>query len=330
MRFRVVSVFALHLVLAAACNNDNPVSPGFAPAPEAPTLTCPADLTESGVTGSSRTVTYAAPVLSGGHPPVTVSCTPSSGSEFPIGATLVTCNGVDGLAQQRTCAFTVTLRPLVLTVTKFVAFGDSLTEGENGFEPNGPCPTRAGVQCLDVPNAYPTVLQRLLRDDFPAQTPTVINAGVSGNRAQDDVARLPGVLSQHQPGALLILHGFNDLRREGAEAVTEVVGAIRDQIRIARQAGVQHVFVSTLVPPGTGFRMIDVQDIQEVNDGLRQMVPAEGARIVDAYPLFLGRESTLIAPDGLHLTPQGYRVLAEAFAAAIRSAATAVPARRKP
>jgi lysophospholipase L1-like esterase len=53
------------------------------------------------------------------------------------------------------------------------------------------------------------------------------------------------------------------------------------------------------------------------------VVPAEGARLVDAYPLFLGRESSLIMGDGLHLTPQGYRVLAEAFATAIRETASA-------
>ena len=315
----------LALPFASACSNDNPVSPGFAPVPAAPTLGCPANLTQTGVVGSSRAVNYPLPSLSGGHPPVTVSCTPSSGNEFPLGATLVTCNGRDALNQQRTCAFTVTLTPLLLGVTKFVAFGDSLTEGENGVEPNGPCPTGGRVLCLDIPNAYPNVLARRLRDDFPTQTTTVVNAGISGNRAQDDVARLPGVLSEHQPGALLILHGFNDLRRDGADAVTEVVGAIRDQIEIAREAGVRHVFVSTLLPPGTGFRMIDLEDIQEVNDGLRQMVPAEGARLVDIFPLFLGQESTLIAADGLHLTPAGYRVLAEAFYAAIRDALTATP-----
>jgi acyl-CoA thioesterase-1 len=306
----------------AACSNDNPVAPGFAPTPDAPGLACPADVDVPGVTGSSRTIGYAPPALQGGYPPVTVSCTPSSGAAFPLGATLVTCTARDSLDQQRACAFTVTLTPLQLLAAKFVAFGDSLTEGENGSEPNGPCPASARVQCLDIPNAYPTVLQRLLRDDFPSQTIDVINAGISGNRVEDDVARLPGVLSQHRPDAVLILHGFNDLRRDGEAAVTEVIGAIRDLIRISQQAGVQHVFVSTVLPPGDGFRMIEPEPILEVNDGLRQMVPAEGARLVDAHPLFVGREAMLIAADGLHLTPAGYRVLAEAFFAAIESSLT--------
>jgi lysophospholipase L1-like esterase len=317
-------LFATFVVLAvsAACGNDQPVAPGFAPPPGAPSLTCPGDRTEAGVTGSSRVLTYSEPSPSGGHPPVTSSCTPASGSTFPLGTTLVTCLARDSLNQQRTCSFTVTLTPLKLTAMTFVTFGDSLTEGENGEDGDGPCPASARIQCIDVPNAYPAVLARLLRDAFPTQSVSVINEGISGRTALADVARLPAVLDEHEPDALLILHGFNDLRGGGPDAVTDVVAAIRDQIRIARDEGVPHVYVSTLLPPGAGFRMIEPEIIEEVNAGLRQMVPAEGARLVETYPRFVGREATLIAPDGLHLTAAGNQVLAESFFDAIASTLT--------
>ena len=315
------SLFVVVLVatLGLGCGNDNPIAPGFAPAPAAPELTCPADITETGVTGLSRAVTYSPPSPSGGHPPVTSSCAPDSGSVFPLGTSLVTCNAQDSLGQRRTCSFNVTLAPLRISAMRFVAFGDSLTEGENGNSIDGPCPQGYGVQCVDAANSYPTRLAKLLRDEFPTQEFTVVNAGIGGRRAEDDVARLPGVLAPPRPDALLLLHGFNDLLRSGDEAVTEVIRAQRDMIRIAKQSGVRYVFVSTLVPSGPGFRKIDPQDIRDVNDGLRVMVPAEGAVLVDTYALFLGREGTLVSPDGLHLTPAGNQVLAESFYAAIRA-----------
>jgi lysophospholipase L1-like esterase len=320
------ALFAILLLagVCSACGNDNPVAPGFAPAPDAPAISCPASISVTGVTGLSRVITYQPPSPAGGHPPVTSSCTPESGSTFPIGETLVTCNTRDSLNQQRTCSFTVSLSPLLLTATKFVAFGDSMTAGENGNPINGPCPARLRTACVDTPNSYPVVLRTLLSDEFATQTFTVVNAGESGRRAEGDT-RLPGILAAERPDALLILHGFNDLLNGGDDKVSEVALAIRDQIRTARAAGVRAVFVSTLMPPAPGFRMIDPDAIRELNDELRRLVPAEGAVLVDAYPLFLGRESTLIAPDGLHLTPAGYRVLAEAFYAAIKNTLTAAP-----
>ena len=318
LRFLVV----LALLAGPGCSNDNPVAPGFAPTPDAPDLSCPSSITESGVTGLSRVVHYAPPTPAAGHPPVASSCAPASGTAFPLGETLVTCNARDALGQERTCAFTVTLTALRLTAMTFVAFGDSLTAGENGNAINGPCPSRLRVQCIDVPNAYPTQLARLLRDEFPAQQISVINTGINGRRAEDDVDRLPDVLDEHRPDALLLLHGFNDLLRDGDEAVTEVITALRDQIRIARQAGVASVFVSTLMPPSSGSRMIEPEIIEEVNAGLRQMVPAEGGILVDSYPRFLGREAILIAPDGLHLTPAGYLELAQSFFDVIRARIT--------
>jgi hypothetical protein len=69
------------------------------------TLTCPANITtgantmQSGMFGA--TVTYPAPTVSGTCG--TVTCTPASGSFFPVGTTTVTCTATAG----PTCSFTV-------------------------------------------------------------------------------------------------------------------------------------------------------------------------------------------------------------------------------
>ena len=49
------------------------------------------------------------------------------------------------------------------------------------------------------------------------------------------------------------------------------------------------------------------------------MVTSEAATLVDSYPLFIGHEAEYISIDGLHLLPDGYQAIADAFFAAIKS-----------
>src|SRR6185503_12574806 len=101
-------------------------------------------------------VAFPAPTATGGAPPVTVACTPPPGSLFNAGTTAVTCMATDAAFRQSQCALAVTVTPFVLSIMKFIAFGDSLTEGENGRN------AILGRGFLDTPNAYPTKLQSLL------------------------------------------------------------------------------------------------------------------------------------------------------------------------
>jgi hypothetical protein len=57
----------------------------------------------------SAVVTFS-PGGSDPHGPVTVTCTPASGSTFPLGATTVACTGTDGLGNASSGSFTVTVR----------------------------------------------------------------------------------------------------------------------------------------------------------------------------------------------------------------------------
>lgn len=275
-------------------------------------------MTVSGVLGGTQSVSYPSPIVTGGSAPIGTTCAPPSGSGFPVGATAVTCVATDSLNRQATCSFTVTLTAVTLAVQRFVAFGDSVTAGEDGRR------LHIRRDFIDPVRSYPAVLQALLSRDFPDQSILVANEGEGGRLAKDDVQRLPGVLQRHQAEALLLLHGYNDLFNDGASAIDDVVVALRTDVRNARTLGVQHVFVATLTPsrPATGpfNRRIDPQVIQQANAGIAQMAAAEGAHVVDAHAAFLGRELELVGDDGLHLTVTGNQVLAETFYAAIRAA----------
>jgi hypothetical protein len=77
-----------------------------------PTFTVPANVTIPATSDNGAPYSYALPLATdstGGHP--TVTCTPASGSTFPIGTTTVTCSSADRSANLTTHSFTVTVTP---------------------------------------------------------------------------------------------------------------------------------------------------------------------------------------------------------------------------
>ena len=317
----------------AACGS--PMEPG--PNPGAPVITCPANLTVHGVSGAGQTVTYPPATATGGSAPVTVTCTPGSGGSFNVGTTAVSCTAVDTSARQAQCSFTVTLTPMLLGVTKYLAFGDSLTEGQNGR------PGLLGERFIDVPNAYPTKLQSMLNVEYPGQGIVVPNYGRGGEAVGDAAnARLKDALSSEKPGAVLILDGYNNLLFPCAaglpatdacsQAIVDVAFGVRDLIRTAKRTeyGVRYIFVSTMTPPGPFLgvppdRRIANNAIMSANSKIASMARAEGATLVDTYPTFIGHESEYVDQDGLHLRPAGYQALAGSFFAAIKNTVTSTP-----
>jgi lysophospholipase L1-like esterase len=322
---------ALAVLLGGCANPNEPPPP-----PAGPTISCPANITVRGVPGSGQAVTYPPATVTGGASPVTTTCTPASGSSFNVGTTAVACTAVDAASRQAQCSFTVTSTPLLLSVTKFVAFGDSLTEGENGRR------LILGLGFIDPTATYPVYLESMLNAEFPGQSITVPNRGKSGDRVEDGIAKLPGVLAAEHPGALLLLMGYNNLlfpcapglsnTLECGQEITNVSFGIRELIRIGKRPeyGVRYIFVSTLTPPGQFLggpsdRRIANDAIVRANTQISGMVRAEGATLVDTYPRFIGHEAEYIDQDGLHLRPAGYQALAESFFSVIKTTVTSTP-----
>lgn len=80
----------------------------------APTITVPADITVDPTSASGAPVTYSVWGSDSVSGPVTSSCSPPSGSTFPIGTTTVTCSARDAAGNLGTGTFKVTVRPLTL------------------------------------------------------------------------------------------------------------------------------------------------------------------------------------------------------------------------
>jgi lysophospholipase L1-like esterase len=304
------------------------------PTPDPPQISCPADVTLTGVAAPSQSVSYTPPTVTQGAPPVTTTCSPVSGATFPLGTTPVTCAATDAMARRATCTFTVTLKGLKLGATKYEAFGDSFTEGENAL----PFTT-----FVDPPNAYPTKLQARFDATYPGQGIVVINRGQNGQPAEQTVQVIRETVPVDRPDAVLVLTGYNNMLGGGcrvtdgqnpacSSAIDDVAVAVLDCIRKARESSssVRYVFVSTLTPSGplvppTIDRRLRSDAITQVNSRIRQVVAAQRATLVDTYPTFLGHEAEYVSIDGLHLRPAGYQALADAFFAAIQQTVPQTP-----
>ncbi|MEW6212611.1 MAG: HYR domain-containing protein, partial [Acidobacteriota bacterium] len=75
-----------------------------------PNITCPDSVTARAPEGqTSAVVNYPAPTATDNCPFVTVSCSPPSGSVFPLGASTVNCQARDEAINESGCSFTVTV-----------------------------------------------------------------------------------------------------------------------------------------------------------------------------------------------------------------------------
>ena len=284
-------------------------------------------MTSQSKDGAPMTVDYPQAMVVGGRLPVATVCAPASSAKFPIGSTVVTCTATDAQSRTDACTFTVTVQPPPrISMTRFVAFGDSMSDGVLGL-----LPSAVGDPGPAVGYAYK--LRALLVNRYTAQTFNVTDEGIGGEtvirRAPTQksvgVERLPGVLSRDLPEALLLLEGVNDLNGGDDATELETVNGLRSMVRLARGRGVM-VFIATLLPQRRGaFRAYSPDAIVPTNNMIRSMAAAEGAVLVDLYPAFDGKTDTLLGPDGLHPNDAGYQTMADTFFTAIRGRLEAPP-----
>lgn len=325
---RAITIVGLLCGAGTACGSSPPpTDPGpIGPSAPPPLMACAGDASVVGL-GPTQTLTYAAPTVTGGVAPVTVTCTPASGSAFPVGTTTVSCVATDAAAQTATCSLSARVTAPQLGAKKFQTAGDSLTQGETGppFQ----------VNVIDIPNAYPTKLNALLQSAFPGQGIVVSNRGAGGRTVNQLKDQLPIDLALDRPEVVILLAGYNDLTIPchagitvsdlGCDFAVEFVDdTLRECVQIVkRSASVRYVFISTLTPSGpltpntTKDNRIDLSAIQAVNARIRTIAALEGVTLIDAYPAFVGREAEFVSGDGLHLRPAGYQALADLFFARI-------------
>jgi len=315
-RPRVARSSLVLLVLTATLGLAACGPPPTAPDPTGPVVGCPSPVTAQSPDDGPVSVSFASATFQGGVAPVTLSCTPASGTAFQVGTTTVTCTATDSRARANSCSFAITVRPVpALTFTRFLAFGDSLTEGV--INPPGAV----------FPNeAYPLKLQGLLAQRYTRQSMTVINAGIAGEQACCDSQhsiggrrRLPDVLSRQRPDVVLLMEGTNDLLE--TDGFARGISALEQMVVDARSRGTL-VFIATIPPQRSGGvrnRGAVAALIPRFNDEIRALATRQSVTVVDVYAAILPDLQRLIGPDDLHLVPEGYTLIAQTFFDAIRA-----------
>jgi lysophospholipase L1-like esterase len=218
--------------------------------------------------------------------------------------------------------------PPRLTTTSFLAFGDSITSGEDGQ--NSTAPSIAVMSALihpsvlfPQPQRYPQKLQQSLAERYRTQFPTVANQGRAAEMAEDRgaQARFSSLVSSRQYSVALIMEGTNDLYDRDSRAVPRAIDGLRQMIRDAKSRDIRP-YLATVPPMNPAAcspvcRGLAWSLVSGLNDSVRALAMAENVPLVDVYQGFEGNLA-LVGPDGLHPSADGYAKIADLFFAAIK------------
>jgi lysophospholipase L1-like esterase len=208
-------------------------------------------------------------------------------------------------------------------MTRFVAFGDSITWGEDGrdssISPQGAGIIRPAVR-FPTPQTYPGALEIQLQTRYFGQSISVANAGKSAESAGDSatVSRFSAATSSSE--VVLLMEGTNDLADRDSFDIPPAIANLRTMIRIAKSAG-RRVFLATVPPmvPGRP-RALAWSLVPTLNDQIRSLAASESVTLVDVYAALSPAADGYIGFDGEHPSADGYAKIADTFFAAIKSA----------
>ena len=176
-------------------------------------------------------------------------------------------------------------------VNVVAAFGDSITQG---------------TQCSCVP--YPARLTGLIGK-------VVVNAGIHGSMAHDNVGRTQNVIDRNHPAFMLILYGVNDgIHGDGTGGTVVAIGQM---VEICKNNHVVPVLATYPIPFGP--HSFVTHTTRVLNRGIRQLAHDAGVRCVDlekefALPDESSADPALMEADGLHPNDAGTQIMALAFA----------------
>jgi lysophospholipase L1-like esterase len=138
--------------------------------------------------------------------------------------------------------------------------------------------------------------------------PNIKNRGISGDGTEGVLSRLSGI-TRGKPSVIFLEIGINDLLFLGNEQISKNYRKIVAQI--SQESPATRLYLQSILPVNAGLRFvpIDNQDIQELNNGIRQIASDYGATYLDLNPHFQDERGELSAAftlDGVHLNEKGY------------------------
>lgn len=178
---------------------------------------------------------------------------------------------------------------------------------------------KARGEALDRHTGKIVILGDSLAARFPREVQrevfgeSFINLGISGDRTDNLLARLPVYdFNRAHPRAVILIVGTNNLRVD--DTPEEIVAGVLAAVDTIRRQTPAPLIVSEILPRGRdlAFR---ADEIASVNARLAEAADVRGFILLHAHaPIAAAAGSQgggAIFVDPVHLTPEGYRVLAD-------------------
>jgi lysophospholipase L1-like esterase len=147
----------------------------------------------------------------------------------------------------------------------------------------------------------------LVRDMAPL---TVVKRGFGGSRLFDAVYWADVLVTRHDPAAIVLFSGTNDLANPNPKSAREVAQLFGQFVGRVRELGCDAPIAYIAITP-TPARAEFLAEVLEANRLIRDICATDDSlQFVDTAPAFLDSrgqpDPSLFVEDGLHLNPGGY------------------------
>ena len=207
----------LYYFVVQSYDKDNVVGPrssevsGRVPTSTGPAITCPSPVMTS-LDGKATAVTLT-PTVTGGVTPISTTCSPPSGSLFPVGTTSFTCTAVDAAQQKAACTSGVVVKASTTTPA---------TQPPTTVQPPPTQSPSAGALTLKCPTIAPVSATATV-NGAPTAPVHFAAPAVSGATAPVDVQCRPKSGSQFRVGKTTVVCEATDAQGRTGSCTTTVV-----------------------------------------------------------------------------------------------------------
>jgi lysophospholipase L1-like esterase len=177
-----------------------------------------------------------------------------------------------------------------------------------------------GWMATDVAHSYPALLQRYLNDNVPRLSAAVINRGIGGQDAPEELARLDTDVLAVRPQLVIWQAGANGAVRDTSPAAFKHL--MQEGIAQLKAAGTDVILMDNQRSP----RILASPDHALLEAAMRDVARATSVNffprttLMDQWAASGAPNDDFIAPDGMHMNNLGYACLALALGQTIATA----------
>jgi lysophospholipase L1-like esterase len=177
-----------------------------------------------------------------------------------------------------------------------------------------------GWMATDVGHSYPALLQRYLNENVSRLSAAVINRGIGGQDAPEELARLDADVLAVRPQLVIWQAGANGALRDTSPAAFKHL--MQEGIAKLKAAGADVILMDNQRSP----RLLASPDHSLLEAAMRDVAQATQVNLfprttlMDQWADSGAPNDDFIAPDGMHMNNLGYASLAQALGETIATA----------